>query len=147
MEPPDGCWAVGSNGIPLWGGKRQSGVSKELPESGSDSWAPQTTGLWGSWDAWRPGKTGSHSRTSQVPLYVTEDLRTGGDPQSDSGPGQKEKGQEGELWQVISGVGRQLGLVMAMARVQGCFPEGGLERNLLHCSSTEVPMTRGSPWF
>ena len=59
----------------------KSGVPMELPKLGSNSWAPQTSRHCrraGSevWAACRPGTTGSHSWTSQTPLYVEEKLRT-----------------------------------------------------------------------
>jgi hypothetical protein len=73
-------WAVRSLRIPLQGW--------EKAVSGSDSWAPQKSWFWDPWATWRPRTTGSYSQTSQtsqMPLYVTEKLRTGDDPHADSG--------------------------------------------------------------
>jgi hypothetical protein len=52
-----GCLAVGSH------------RSQDLGGGGKGS-------VQGLWPSWRPEMTGSHSRTSQTSLYVTEELRT-----------------------------------------------------------------------
>jgi hypothetical protein len=81
--------------------------------------------LWSSWATWRPETTGSFSQTSQILLYVTEELRT--DPW--------EKGRrralagycwEERVWlaQQAAWVGGNLALLVAMAGAQGGFPAG-----------------------
>jgi hypothetical protein len=90
--------------------KAQSGVPANLSESGSNSQALLGTteelvlGSLGQVDR-RPGMTGSHSQTSQMPLCVVEELRMAEDTQMDSVPGAKGKRVGGDLWQVTKGRG------------------------------------------
>ena len=85
----------------LWDGKRRSLGSPRTCQSWAltlghhkHRWAPWKSQFWGPWAAWRPGMTGSHSPTSQTPLYVEEELKMGGDPRADSGLGVKGKRAE-----------------------------------------------------
>lgn len=63
-------------------------------------WALRKSWLCGPWAGWRPG---SHSRTSQIQLHFTEELRMCADPQADFGLGAEGKRVAGGFWKVTPG--------------------------------------------
>ena len=66
-----------------------------LSSSGTtDHWVPGKSQLRGPWVAQRPGKTGSQSWISQMPLGISEELRTKWEPQRQLGQPQA-KGRMG----------------------------------------------------
>jgi hypothetical protein len=82
--------------------------------------------------------TGSHSPTSQTPLYVEEELKMGGDPRADSGLGVKGKRAERRESDYLRPLSQQAAWFGWNAR----RPLGGrldrqlvLGEDLLHCSS------------
>lgn len=141
MEPLDRRWAVRRRRTPAPGvAKERSGVPSELPESGSDSQAPQTPlsteevpcRFWGPWAARRPRTSGFQSWTFQVPLDVSEEARNrvgmagGLWPRGLRGKGQGERAPAGycrdeSLWLGL----QRLGLAEAVAIVQGVLLVGG----------------------
>lgn len=67
-------------------------------------WLPGNSRFWGLWDASRPGTSGSESPTSQMPLYVIEELITEWKPSGILWPGGwREKASGKELWKITTG--------------------------------------------